>query len=147
MKIILTQDVERLGKKGEVVVVRDGYARNYLLPKGLAIYATKARLNQIEAIRAELLKREERQLKKLKNLAQQLETLSLKIELKMGESGAFGAITNADIARLLKENGFEVDRHKIELSTPIKEPGIYDIPVNLGAVSATIKLWVTPVQV
>lgn len=147
MKVILTQDVERLGKKGEVVEVRDGYARNYLLPKGLAIYATKARLNQIEAIKAELLKKEERQLKKLKNLAQQLETLSLKINLKMGEAGAFGAITNADIARLLKENGFEIDRHKIELPNPIKEPGIYDIPVNLGAVSATIKLWVTPVQV
>ncbi len=147
MKIILTQDVERIGKKGDVVEVRNGYARNYLLPKGWAIQATKARLNQIEAIKAELQKREERRLKKLKVLAQKLEALALKIDLKMGEAGAFGAITNADIAQLLKENGFEIDRHKIELASPIKEPGIYDVLVNLGAVTANIKLWVTPVHV
>jgi large subunit ribosomal protein L9 len=144
MKIIITQDIERVGKKGEVVNVKDGFARNYLIPRKLAIEATKARLVQIEAIKTELTKRDERHLRKLQNLAQKLETLSLKAELKMGETGAFGAITNADIANLLKEAGFEIDRHKIELSSPIKETGIFDVPVNLGAVTATIKLWVTP---
>lgn len=144
MKIILTQDIERLGKKGDVISVKDGYARNYLLPKKMAIEATKERLAQIDAIKAELAKREERRIKKLQRLAQKLETLSLKAELKMGEAGAFGAITNADIAKLLKDAGYDIDRHKIELSNPIKEIGIFDIPINLGEVKATIKLWVTP---
>lgn len=146
MKIILTQDVERVGQKGEVVNVKDGFARNYLIPRNLAIQATKVRLAQIDAIKAELTKRDERHEKKLKNLAQKLETLSLKAELKMGETGAFGAITNADIAKLLKDAGYEIDRHKIEVPNPIKETGIFDIPINLGAVTATVKLWVTPIQ-
>jgi len=144
MKVIITQDVERIGKKGEVVNVKDGFARNYLFPKKLAIEATESRLSQIEAIKAELTKRDERHLRKLQKLAEKLATLSLKAELKMGETGAFGAITNADIASLLKEAGYEIDRHKIELPNPIKETGIFDVPVNLGAVTATIKLWVTP---
>jgi large subunit ribosomal protein L9 len=144
MRIILTQDIDRVGNKGEVVSVKDGFARNYLIPKKLAIQATEGRLRQIDAIKAELNRREERHDKKLKNLAQKLETLSLKAELQMGESGAFGAITNVDVAELLKEAGFEIDRHKIDIPNPIKETGIFDIPVNLGAVTATIKLWVTP---
>ena len=146
MKILLTQDVDRVGQKGEVVNVKDGFARNYLIPRNLAIQATKVHLAQIDAIKAELTKRDERHEKKLKNLAQKLETLSLKAELKMGETGAFGAITNADIAKLLKDAGYEIDRHKIEVPNPIKETGIFDIPINLGAVTATVKLWVTPIQ-
>jgi large subunit ribosomal protein L9 len=144
MKIIITQDSERLGKKGEVVNVKDGFARNYLIPKNMAIKATKERLRSIDAIKAELTKRDERHTKKLKNLAVKLETLSLKAELRMGESGAFGSITNADIAKLLKEAGHEIDRHKIEIPHPIKEIGIFDIPINLGTVTATVKLWVAP---
>ena len=144
MKIILTQDVERVGQKGTVVTVKDGFARNFLLPKKLAIQATKARLASIEAIKAELGKREERKQKKLTNLASKLEVLSLKTEIKMGETGAFGSITNADIAKLLKDAGYDIDRHKIEIPNPVKEPGIFDIPVHLGGVTATIKLWVTP---
>lgn len=144
MKVILTQDIDRLGKKGDIVNVKDGFARNFLIPKDLAIRATKERLNQIDAIKAELTKREENYQKKLKKLAAKLETISLKAELKMGETGAFGAITNADVAKLLKDVGCEIDRHKIEIPNPIKEPGIFDIPINLGVVTATIKLWVTP---
>lgn len=146
MKIILTQDIERLGKKGDVVNVKDGFARNFLIPNKMAISATKERLNQIDAIKSELTKREESRQKKLKNLAAKLETVSLKAELKMGETGAFGAITNADVAKLLKDAGYEIDRHKIEIPNPIKEPGIFDIPINLGEVTATIKLWVTPIS-
>jgi large subunit ribosomal protein L9 len=144
MKIILTENVDRVGQKGTVVTVKDGFARNYLIPRNLAIQATKARLTQIDAIKAELGKREERKQKKLKNLASKLEVLSLKAELKMGETGAFGSITNADVAKLLKDAGYEIDRHKIEIANPIKEPGIFDISVNLGEITATIKLWVTP---
>jgi large subunit ribosomal protein L9 len=144
MKIILTQDIDRLGKKGDVVSVKDGFARNFLMPKDMALQATKKRLSQIDAIKAELTKKEERHHKKLKNLASKLETVSLKAELKMGETGAFGSITNADVAKLLKDAGYEIDRHKIEIANPIKEPGIFDISINLGAVTATVKLWVTP---
>lgn len=146
MKIILTQNIERLGQKGDVITVKNGYARNYLIPGNIALQATPQRLNTIDAIKAELIKREERHEKKLKNLVSKLETLSLKAELKMGETGAFGAITNADVAKLLKEAGFDIDRHKIEVPSPIKETGVFDIPVNLGSVTATIKLWVAPKQ-
>jgi len=144
MKIILTQDIDRVGKKGDVVTVKDGFSRNYLIPRDMAIKATGDRLRQIDAIKAELNKREERHQKKLKNLASKLETLSLKAELKMGETGAFGSITNADIAKLLKEAGYDIDRHKIDIPLPIKEPGIFDIAINLGEVTATVKLWVAP---
>lgn len=145
MKVILTQDNERLGKKGDVINVKDGFARNYLIPNGMALQGTQARLNSIESIKAELAKNEDRFLKKQQKLADKLATLSLKAELKMGQEGrAFGAITNADVAELLKQAGHEIDRHKIDLPDPIKEPGIYDIPVRLGAVIANIKLWVTP---
>lgn len=144
MKVILTQDVERVGKKGEVVSVKDGFARNYLIPRGWAIAGTEERLRSLESIKAELLKREEQQLKKQQKLAAKLSALSLKAELKMGTTRAFGAITNADVAKLLKEAGHEIDRHKIYLPEPIKEPGIFDIPIHLGNITATVKLWVTP---
>ncbi|MBS4015755.1 MAG: 50S ribosomal protein L9 [Candidatus Latescibacteria bacterium] len=144
MKVILTQDVDRLGKKGEVVTVKDGYARNYLIPKGMALQGTEARLRSIDSIKAELAKKDERHLRKQQKLAEKLATLSLKTEIKMGEHRAFGAITNADIAELLKAAGYEIDRHKIELPNPIKEIGIFDIPVHLGEVTAMVKLWVAP---
>jgi large subunit ribosomal protein L9 len=144
MKVILTQDVDRLGKKGDVVSIKDGFARNYLIPKGMALQGTEARLRSIDSVKAEMAKKDERHLRKQQKLAEKLATLSLKTEIKMGENRAFGAITNADIAELLKQAGYEIDRHKIGLPDPIKEIGIFDIPVHLGEVTATIKLWVAP---
>lgn len=144
MKVILTQDIDRLGKKGDIINVKDGFARNYLIPKGMALQGTESRLHSIESIKAEMAKNEKRYLMKQQKLADKLATLSLKAELKMGVNRAFGAITNADVAVLLKEAGYEIDRHKIVMPDPIKETGIFNIPVHLDSVTATIKLWVTP---
>ncbi|MEO0072491.1 MAG: 50S ribosomal protein L9 [candidate division WOR-3 bacterium] len=143
MKIILLQDYERLGKKGDIVTVKDGFARNYLIPKGIAIRATEKELAEIEKTKEELLARLERRRQKQEMLAQKLQELELKAELKMGRRGAFGAITNTDIAELLQAQGIKIDRHKILLTRPIKDPGIYDISVNLGLIKATVKLNVT----
>lgn len=143
MKVILLADVERLGARGDVVNVRDGYARNFLLPRKLALQATEAQLGQLERIKSQLASREARITKRLTDAAAQLGLVALKTTIRMGSEGAFGAVTNAAIAELLAQAGHEVDKHAIVLDEPIKAPGVYDIPVKLGhEVTATVKLWV-----
>ncbi|MEO0085778.1 MAG: 50S ribosomal protein L9 [candidate division WOR-3 bacterium] len=143
MKVILLTDVERLGARGEVVNVRDGYARNFLLPRKLALKATEAQLGQLERIKSQLASREARITKRLTDAAAQLGLVTLKTTIRMGSEGAFGAVTNAAIAELLAQAGHEVDKHAIVLDEPIRAPGVYDIPVKLGhEVTATVKLWV-----
>ncbi|OYD15931.1 50S ribosomal protein L9 [candidate division WOR-3 bacterium JGI_Cruoil_03_51_56] len=143
MKLILLQDVERLGSRGQVVTVKDGYARNYLLPKKIALKATPAQLKQLDNIRNQLATKEEKIRKRLAGFAEKLGLVSLKTTIRTGNEGAFGAITNADIAGLLAQAGFEIDRHSIVLSETVRGPGIYDIPIKLGhEVTATVKLWV-----
>ena len=144
MKVILTQTLDRIGNSGEIVNVKDGFARNYLLPRNLALPATAANLGRIEKIRKQFATREDKTRKRLTTLADKLSLVSVKTSLRMGEEGAFGAITNADIARLLAQAGFEIAKQSIVLSEPLKAPGVYDVPVKLGhEVTATIKLWVT----
>ncbi|MEO0004491.1 MAG: 50S ribosomal protein L9 [candidate division WOR-3 bacterium] len=143
MRVILLSDIERLGKRGEVVEVRDGFARNFLLPRKLALVADEANLRQLEMLKRQIASRETKVTKRLVDMAQRLGLVTVKAALKMGAEGAFGAITNADIAALLKEVGHNVDKHQIVLDEPIKAPGVYDIPVKLGQeITATIKLWV-----
>lgn len=143
MKVILTHDVDRIGKSGQVVNVKDGFARNYLLPRSLALPATPANLGRIDAIKNQSAAREGKVRKRLADLADKLGLASLKTGLRMGAEGAFGAITNADVAALLADGGFEIDKHSVVLAEPIKAPGVYDIPVKLGhEVTATVKLWV-----
>ncbi len=143
MKVILLSDIERLGKRGEVVNVRDGFARNYLLPRKLALVADESSLRQLENIRKQLASRETKITRRLMDMAQRLGLVTIKAGIKMGAEGAFGAITNADIARLLEQAGYQVDKHAIVLEEPIKAPGVYDIPVKLGhEITATVKLWV-----
>jgi len=143
MKIILVENVERLGEKGQVVSVKDGYARNFLLPRKVAIAATPARMKQLDTLRAQFATREDKTRKRLAGLAEKMAAVSLEAGLKMGEEGAFGAITNADVCKLLSEKGFDVDRRAIVLEEPIRHPGTYDIPVKLGhEVTATVKLMV-----
>jgi large subunit ribosomal protein L9 len=142
MKVILLTDLERLGKKGDLVTVRDGYARNYLIPRGLAMRATPKEIAELEKAQAELLNRLEKRRQKQEKLAEKLKELTLETTLKMGKRGAFGAITNQDLALLLKNAGFNIDRHKIRLPRPIKDPGSYDIPIDLGLVKTTVKLTV-----
>jgi large subunit ribosomal protein L9 len=143
MKVILLADIERVGTRGTVVNVKLGYARNYLLPRKLALEATKSQLAQLESINKQLASKEAKITKRLTDFAGRLGLVSVKTTIKMGQEGAFGSITNADIATLLAAEGHDIDKHSIVLSEPIKGPGVYDIPVKLGhEVSATVKLWV-----
>lgn len=127
MEVILLQDIEKVGKKFEVVKVRDGYGRNYLIPQGMALLANKSNMRRLEEYR----RREEAQMRRLleeaKQLASQLEDKVLKIGAKVGTSGKiFGSITNLQVANALKEQlGIEVDRRKIELPEEVKEVGVY----------------------
>jgi large subunit ribosomal protein L9 len=143
MKVILLSDIDRVGSRGQVVNVRDGYARNYLLPRKLGLEATPAQLKQLDSIKSQLASRDAKITKRLTDLAGRLGLVSIKTTIKMGQEGAFGAITNADIVTLLAQSGHEVDKHSIVLAEPIKAPGVYDIPIKLGhEVTATVKLWV-----
>jgi large subunit ribosomal protein L9 len=143
MKVILLADIERVGSRGTVVNVKPGYARNYLFPRKLALEATKSQLTQLDSINKQLASKEAKITKRLTDFAGRLGLVSVKTTIKMGTEGAFGSITNADIAALLAAEGHEIDKHSIVLAEPIKGPGVYDIPVKLGhEVSATVKLWV-----
>jgi large subunit ribosomal protein L9 len=143
MKVILIDDVDRVGAKGEVVNVKPGFARNYLLPKKKALIATKSNSKFFADQKNRLQGKEQRRIENAKTLAAKLQTLSLKATLKMGEEGAFGSITNNEIAELLKQAGYEIDKHTIALEHPIHEPGVHDITIKLAPeVTATVKLWV-----
>ena len=130
--ILLREDVDALGGRGEIVKVKAGYARNYLLPQGLATLATKGNVKQIEQERAALLKRasEERATAELQK--EQMGVIELAFERKAGEGGTlFGSITSMDIAEALQAKGYEIDRKKIVLRQPIKETGEYTVNVKL----------------
>lgn len=144
MKVILKEDVEKLGKVGEVVRVADGYARNYLLPRQLATVATKGTLKAVEHITREKALRDQKRRRELERLKQSIEKLSLMTEKETGEEDRlFGSVTSSEIALLLAQQGVTVDRRKIELAEPIKTLGIYEVPVRLGLdITATVKLWV-----
>jgi len=144
MKIILKEDLESLGKCGEVIQVKDGYARNYLFPKNLAIPATKGNLSSIEEITRQKKFRDEKKKKGEEKLKSDLEKISITAEVKVGEEDrVFGSVTSQDIAELLKQQGFEIDKRRIDLEEPIKALGVYTIPVKIhGDVVANLKLWV-----
>jgi large subunit ribosomal protein L9 len=144
MKIILKDDVEKLGKCGEVVEVKDGYGRNFLIARNLAIPATKGNL---KAIREVTRQKEIKDLKKKRQeerLKIQLEKISCTAEVRVGEEDkVFGSVTAQDISELLKEKGFEIDRHKILLETPIKALGVYTVPIKVSSdLVANLKVWV-----
>ena len=130
--ILLREDVDALGGRGEIVKVKAGYARNYLLPQGLATLATKGNVKQIEQERTALLKRasEERATAELQK--EQMGVIELAFERKAGEGGTlFGSVTSMDIAEALQAKGYEIDRRKISLRDPIKETGEYTVNVKL----------------
>ncbi|MCK4352592.1 50S ribosomal protein L9 [candidate division WOR-3 bacterium] len=144
MKIILLQDTEKLGKRGDIVDIKPGYARNYLLPNKIALYYSPSNLRKfeeqkkIEEVRGNKKKREALGSKEM------LESLSLTFPVQAGEDGKiFGAVTNINIAELLTKEGCEIDKKNILLKEPIKELGVYSVKVLLNSgVEATIKLWV-----
>jgi large subunit ribosomal protein L9 len=135
MKVLLTQDVEKLGSAGEVKDVSGGYGRNYLLPKGLAVLATKGQVKQAEERLAAQQKRLQAARKDAEALATRISGQTLRFTARVGElDRLYGSITSADIAEKLKaQTGIEIDRRKIDLQEPIKRIGIYPIKVDLAA--------------
>lgn len=130
--ILLREDIETLGGRGEIVKVKSGYARNYLLPQGLATLATKGNVKQIELERAALLKKVAAEKATAELQAGQMGDISLAFTRKAGEQGhLFGSVTSMDIADALKAKGYEIDRRKIVLKDAIKETGDYTVPVKL----------------
>ncbi len=130
--VLLREDIDELGARGEIVKVRAGYARNYLLPRKLAVEATASNVKQIEQERKALLKKEASERATAEAQAAQLGALRLNFERKVGEHGLlYGSVTSMDIAEALKERGYEVDRRRITLREAIKETGDYTVPVRL----------------
>jgi large subunit ribosomal protein L9 len=146
VKVILREDLEKLGDAGEIVTVKPGYARNFLLPRGLAYEATASNVRQLEAEKRRTEQRAKRDYLEARRRASQLEGLSLTFHAKAGEeSKLFGSITSADIADRVNEQGFdfEIDRRQIELEDPIKALGVYTVSIRLHAeVRPEIKVWV-----
>src|SRR5580765_7099549 len=131
-QVLLREDIDNLGARGEIVRVKTGYARNYLLPRKLAVEATTNNVRQIEGEKAALAKREAKERGTAELQASQLQKLTLKFERKVGEAGVlYGSVTSIDVAAELKAQGYEIDRRKIVLREPIKRFGNYSVPVRL----------------
>lgn len=146
VEVILRQSLPKLGDEGEIVSVKPGYARNYLLPRGLAYRATDSNVRRLEEEREREEQRARRGYLEARRRASQLEGVSLTFEVKAGEeSKLFGSVTSADIAEKLDAEGldFEVDRRQIELEEPIKSLGVFSVPIDLGSdVGVEVKVWV-----
>ena len=144
MEILLIENVANLGARGDVVNVKDGYARNFLLPRKMALPVTAGNKRQIELEKARAEKLRAKELADAKGLAQQLEAVSLAVAKKAGESGhLFGSVTNADVAELLKAKGFTLDRRDITVSH-IKDAGTYTVDIRLySGVHAKVSLEVS----
>jgi len=142
MEVILREHVDNLGRRGEVVKVADGYARNFLLPRKLALRATEGNRKQIERERAKFETREAEERKVAEAIAEGLANLSISVARKVGESDVlYGSVTAADIAEALAAKGFEVDRRKLQLRDALKKLGEFDVPVRLHRdVTATLKV-------
>lgn len=144
MKVILMEDVDGLGRAGDIVQVADGYARNYLLPRKMALKASPKNLKAFEEERKRMVFRMDRARRDAQAMAEELNQLSLTVEVQVGEEDRmFGAVTSQTIAQLLREKGFDVDKRKIILEEPIRALGVYTVPVRLMPdVEAKVKVWV-----
>lgn len=144
MKLILKEDVNKLGESGDIVDVKPGYGRNYLIPQGKAIMATEGALKQLDAIKESAERRAELTVEAAKDMAERLETTSVTIPVSVGEDERIhGTVTNQDVAEALTERDIEIDRRKIELDQDIKTLGEYTATVSLlGDLKQQIKVWV-----
>lgn len=144
MEVILKEDIEKLGHRGDTVKVADGYGRNYLLPKKLAIEATAANKAVIEQMKASAVRRSAKEKEEAAQLVTQLDAISLVFERKVGDhEHLFGSVTSSDIAKQLEDKGFQIDRRKIHLDEPLKQTGEFHVPVKLHReVTAHVKVTV-----
>jgi len=146
MEVILKEDVEKLGHRGDIVKVAEGYGRNFLLPRKLAIEANKANKTVIEQMKAASVRKSAKEKTGAEALAQQLNEVQLTFERKTGEKDhLFGSVTSGDIATALEGKGFNIDRRKIHLDDPLKSLGEFHVPVKLHReVTAHVKVTVSP---
>ena len=144
MDVILRQDVDKLGRAGDMVSVKDGFARNFLLPQGLAYLATEGNKRRLENERAQKTRKHAAEIAASKDIASRLEAVSLTFTMKAGEGDKlFGSVTAGDVAERLKAEGFGVDKKAIELDEPLKALGVYKIPVRLHPeVKPEVRVWV-----
>lgn len=144
MKVILRRDHETLGKIGDLVDVKNGYARNFLLPRGIAYAALKGNIKALEEEKKSVEKRNLQELKAAESLSAELETVSVTIPVQVGEEDKiFGTVTTQMIADALKDKGYDIDKRKIEIEEPIKSLGIYGVSVKIHQnINAKIKVWV-----
>ena len=144
MKVILRKDYEKLGHISEVVSVKDGYARNYLIPRGIAYAATDSNLRQLEEENKQQTRRTDKERGQAEILAAKLEKISITSKMKVGEEEKlFGSVTAQMIADALQEKEVALDKRQIELEEPLKALGIYDVPVKLsGGVTGKVKVWI-----
>ena len=144
MKVILRRNFDQLGKVGDVANVKDGYARNYLIPRQIAYQATKGNILALEEEKKQILKKEAKDLDVAQKLANDIEKVSITIPVKVGEEDKiFGTVTSQMIADSMKEKGYDIDKRKIEITEPIKALGIYSVTIKIHpSVSAVVKTWV-----
>jgi large subunit ribosomal protein L9 len=144
MKIILTEDITNLGTAGDLITVKNGYARNFLVPNGKAMRATTQNLKNLEHQKRQIQEKLNKEKKEGKSLADKIESISCTISKTAGEEDKlFGSVTTADIHNSLKNEGIEIDKKKIILSEPIKKLGIFSVPIKIHPeVTATLKVWV-----
>jgi large subunit ribosomal protein L9 len=142
MELLLREDIENLGTRGELVKVRAGYGRNFLLPRGLAVQATPSNVKQIDQQRRALLKKVVAERDGAQQQADMLKEVTLDFARKVGEHGLlYGSVTSMDIAEGLAAKGYEIDRKRIQLKDPIKEVGEYEVPIKLHRdVTADLKV-------
>jgi len=146
MKVVLRQSVEQLGDRGEIVSVSTGYARNYLLPKGLALEATPGNLRTFGLQKKVWMAREAREVEEARKISEAMEAVRLTVAKKVGEADTlYGSVTTSEIAELLESKGFSVDRRKIALSEPIKRTGTHKVTVKIHSkVAANVEIEVVP---
>ncbi len=144
MKVILRQNYESLGQVGEIVEVKNGYARNFLIPRKIAYAALKGNIRALEEEKKTIEKKKQLEIQAAENLGGELEKVSITIPVQVGEEDKiFGSVTTQMIADALKEKGYEIDKRKIEIEEPIKSLGIYGISIKLHQnVTTNIKVWV-----
>jgi large subunit ribosomal protein L9 len=142
MEVILREHVDSLGRRGEIVKVADGYARNYLLPRKLALLATEGNKRQVERERVKFEAKEADEQRTAEALAERMANVEIEIARKVGETEAlYGSVTSADIAQAMAAKGFDLDRRKLLLQEPIKKIGQFDIPIRLHReVTAHVKV-------
>jgi large subunit ribosomal protein L9 len=144
MKVILRKNYDQLGKVGDIVDVKDGFANNFLIPRLIAYQAQAGNIRALEEEKKQMAKKQAKELDSAQKLSSELEKLSITIPVKVGEEDKlFGTVTTQMIADAIKEKGFDIDKRKIEITEPIKSLGIYTISVKLHhEVTSNIKTWV-----